>query len=171
MECPVCGLLNPPHSSQCDCGYDFQKRTGGRRRRTHWLHSVTPSLWFAWLIITAGDFATLEGAGYSDRWNHFPNALFNLFTPVLFGNLSKASALILTVPLLFAGLFAGDWFGKQIKLVSLRIVYNLVLLLGITAAIDGITWGSPMSIDRMVEAYQCVVMKPKPAWCVVMPQR
>jgi len=124
MECPVCGLLNPPHSSQCDCGYDFQKRTGGRRRRTHWLHSVTPSLWFAWLIITAGDFATLEGAGYSDRWNHFPNALFNLFTPVLFGNLSKASALILTVPLLFAGLFAGDWSGNRSS--SLACVLSII---------------------------------------------
>jgi hypothetical protein len=29
--CPVCGLLNPPSSSWCDCGYDFSTRTGGRR--------------------------------------------------------------------------------------------------------------------------------------------
>jgi hypothetical protein len=31
MDCPVCGLINPPDSSRCDCGYDFSKRTGGAR--------------------------------------------------------------------------------------------------------------------------------------------
>lgn len=31
MKCPICGLINPPDSSQCDCGYNFIKRTGGRR--------------------------------------------------------------------------------------------------------------------------------------------
>lgn len=29
--CPVCGLVNPPASSRCDCGYDFNTHSGGRR--------------------------------------------------------------------------------------------------------------------------------------------
>jgi hypothetical protein len=29
MKCPACGLLNPPSSSNCDCGYGFGTRTGG----------------------------------------------------------------------------------------------------------------------------------------------
>jgi len=33
MECPVCGLINPPDSSRCDCGYDFGKQSGGSRPR------------------------------------------------------------------------------------------------------------------------------------------
>lgn len=171
MECPVCGLINPPQNSQCDCGYDFQKRAGGRRRRILGFLFVTSSLWFVWLIMTAGDFATLGGSGYTDRWNYFPNALFNLFTPILFGNLSKTYVLIVIVPLLFVGLFVGDWFGKQIKLTSFRVAFNLLFLLGITAAVDEITWGSPKSIDNMVEAYHCVVIKPRPPWCVRTPER
>ena len=131
------------------------------------LHSVTPSLCFAWLIVTVGDLITLDASGYSDRWNYFPNALFNLFTPILIGNLAKASVLIVTVPLLFVGLFFGDWLGKQSKLMSVRVVYNLLILLSMTAAIDWITWGSPKSIERVVDAYQCVAIKPKPPWCVV----
>src|SRR5579862_623094 len=27
MECPNCGLLNPPISERCDCGFDFNSRT------------------------------------------------------------------------------------------------------------------------------------------------
>jgi hypothetical protein len=166
MECPVCGLINPPNSSQCDCGYDFQKQAGGRRQRVLGFSPVAPSLWFAWLIITAGDFATLQGSGYTDRWNYFPNALFNLFTPILFGNLIKKSVLIVTLPILFVGLFVGDWVGKQIKFTSFRVAYNLLFLLVITAAVDVITWGSPKSIENAVEAYHCVVIRPKPPWCV-----
>ena len=26
MECPKCGLLNPPEAQRCDCGWDFQSR-------------------------------------------------------------------------------------------------------------------------------------------------
>jgi hypothetical protein len=26
MECPNCGLLNPPTSERCDCGFDFSSR-------------------------------------------------------------------------------------------------------------------------------------------------
>jgi uncharacterized RDD family membrane protein YckC len=27
MDCPKCGLINPPTSQRCDCGYDFDTRT------------------------------------------------------------------------------------------------------------------------------------------------
>jgi hypothetical protein len=27
MDCPRCGLLNPPEARRCDCGYDFTKGT------------------------------------------------------------------------------------------------------------------------------------------------
>jgi uncharacterized RDD family membrane protein YckC len=27
MQCPKCGLLNPPTAGRCDCGYDFETRT------------------------------------------------------------------------------------------------------------------------------------------------
>jgi hypothetical protein len=26
MDCPACGLVNPPTAQQCDCGYDFVER-------------------------------------------------------------------------------------------------------------------------------------------------
>jgi hypothetical protein len=29
LKCSVCGLINPPESSRCDCGYDFNTQTGG----------------------------------------------------------------------------------------------------------------------------------------------
>ena|SRR5579864_7889184 len=149
MECPVCGLTSPPSSARCDCGYDFDRRERGRKpRRTIALtpSSVLPSLWFAWVVVTAGDFFTLGGSGYSDVWNYFPNALFNLFTPILMGNLARGW---ITVPILLAGLFLGDLIGKKIKLKILRIAYNLIFLLVITAIIDVITWGSPKSFEQI----------------------
>ena len=27
MDCPRCGLFNPPEAQRCDCGYDFAKGT------------------------------------------------------------------------------------------------------------------------------------------------
>jgi hypothetical protein len=26
MDCPTCGLINPPTAQRCDCGYDFVQR-------------------------------------------------------------------------------------------------------------------------------------------------
>lgn len=51
MECPVCGLVNPPHSLLCDCGHDFAAGTGGSRPplrvRHPWL------FWLGVLIVVA----------------------------------------------------------------------------------------------------------------------
>jgi hypothetical protein len=32
-ECPTCGLINPDATPVCDCGFDFEARTGGKRPR------------------------------------------------------------------------------------------------------------------------------------------
>ena len=149
MECPICGLINSPDSLRCDCGYDFNERAGGRRPKIQW-HPFWSSLVFAWLIVTFGDLATSFDAGEPHRWNFVPNALFNLFTPILLGNLSKHSALGVTASLLFVGLFIGDLLGRYIKLKSFRLVYNLLFLGALTAAIDMITWGSTISIKRLL---------------------
>jgi len=162
MECPVCGLINPPLTKRCDCGYDFEKQAGGRNRRPIGFQPVLLSVWFAWLLVTAADLATFEGSGYADLWNYFPNALFNLFTPILFGNFSAKG-----VALLVVGLFVGDLVGKQMRLKSLRLVYNLLFLFAMTVAIDVITWGSPKSIEKIQEAYNCVSTQPRPPWCAV----
>jgi uncharacterized RDD family membrane protein YckC len=29
MDCPVCGLINPPNAHICDCGYNFETRNKG----------------------------------------------------------------------------------------------------------------------------------------------
>src|ERR1700683_999818 len=135
MECPVCGLINPPDSLACDCGYDFSKRAGGRKRRSFGFHSIVLSLWFAWLIVIAGDFAKFPGSGHADYLYYFPNALFNLFTPILLWNFSAKG-----VTVLLLGLFLGDLAGRRIRFKSLRLVYNLLFLFALTVAIDEINW-------------------------------
>lgn len=162
MECSVCGLINPPETAQCDCGYDFNERAGARKPRSFGFRSAALSLWFAWLVVTAGDFATAYGSGYADSWDYFPNALFNLFTPILLWNFSAKG-----VTVLFLGLFLGDLAGKWIRFKSLRLVYNLLILFALTAAIDEINWGSPKSIEKIKEAYNCVTTQPRPPGCPV----
>lgn len=161
MECPVCGLINPAHTTRCDCGYDFDKKTGGKRRRSLGL-SVVLSLWFAWLLVTTGDFATLGNAAYADVWKYFPHAVFNLFTPILFWNFSVKG-----VVLLLAGLLVGDLVGRMIRFKSIRVGYNLLCLFSLTAAIDVINWGSPKSIEDIKQAYNCITVRPRPSWCPV----
>jgi hypothetical protein len=58
MNCPVCGLLNPPNASRCDCGYDFGAKAGGVPvsfwRRYRFLFVIVAPIAalvsFAWLI-------------------------------------------------------------------------------------------------------------------------
>jgi len=69
---------------------------------------------------------------------------------MLIGNLTKRPVLRVTVPLLFAGLLVGDLLGGRIKLKSLRLLYNLLVLFALTAAIDTVVWGLPMSIVRLL---------------------
>jgi hypothetical protein len=123
MECPVCRLLNPPASLRCDCGYDFVHQSGGRRQSLIRPRAILHSLWLVWLVITICDFATIY-LGRGPRWNNFPYVLFNLFTPVLFGNFTA-------VPLLLVGLLVGDLVGTRIPWKSVRLLYNLVVLFGL----------------------------------------
>lgn len=152
MECPACGLINPPNSIKCDCGYDFIEQTGRGRPWTLRLDSVLLSLWFAWLLVTTGDFVTFSTAG-DNRLSFLLGLLFNLFTPILLGTLLKSSVLGLTIPLLFFGLIVGDLIGWQIKNKILRVVYNLTFLFSMTVAIDMITWGSPVSIHNLGQLF------------------
>lgn len=149
MTCPVCKLINPPGSRVCDCGHDFITRVGGHRVPNVRLRALWASIWFTWAVVTAGDFLTLRGAGNDGRWNSLPNAIFNLFTPILYGNLAKPHLMGLVVPILFLGLIVGDWLGHRIRITTLRIVFNLAFLLSLTAAIDTIVWGSPKSFERI----------------------
>jgi len=32
MTCPACRLENPPTTPMCDCGYNFQTKSGGKPR-------------------------------------------------------------------------------------------------------------------------------------------
>ena len=152
MECPRCGLINPPKTIKCDCGYDFS-HPGASPLRPLSVRSFWPSLWFSWLVATAGDAATFYGGGDLHRWNYVPYALLNLFTPILIGNLIQRSILVMTLPLLFGGLFLGDLLGRRMKVKSLRVLYNLLCLFALTAAIDTITWGSPLSIQRALMVF------------------
>ena len=33
QDCPKCGIVNPPNSKTCECGYDFEKKIGGDKGR------------------------------------------------------------------------------------------------------------------------------------------
>ena len=123
------------------------------------------SLWFVWLIVTIADLATAPGSAFSDRWNYFPNALINIFTPVLLANISAKSVAVLLV-----GLVAGDLLGKRIKLLSLRFAYHLLFLFTLTAAIDVMTWGTPRSLNDFEHAIGCTFTRPRPSGCMVAPR-
>ncbi len=151
MQCPVCRLISPPNSSVCDCGYDFANGKGGRRRPVFILRSVLPSLTVTWLICTAGDLSTLFMPEAAGPWRVWANAVFNLFTPILMGFLLPRTSLIPAILLIFSVLLLGEALGKNIKSPALRIAYNLMVLLCLTAAVDKILWGEPKSIERMAE--------------------
>jgi hypothetical protein len=35
VACPNCGLVSPPKSGRCDCGYDFSTRQAAKQDREH----------------------------------------------------------------------------------------------------------------------------------------
>ncbi len=127
-----------------------------------WVLSAVRSLWFVWLIVTLADLATAPGSAFSDRWNYFPNALVNIFTPVLLANIAVKSVVVL-----LAALLVGDFLGRRIKLRSLRLVYNLLFLFALTAAIDVMTWGTPRSVNDFGHAVDCTFTRPRPPGCMV----
>ena len=124
---------------------------GSGRRRLRW-RSVLLSLWAAWLIATFADAATIFGAGYVHRWNHIPNAIFNFFTPILIGNFDLKRPAIF--PLMFGVLLIGDLAGGKIRWPAVRVMYNLLVLAALTAAIDLIVQGSWLSFHFLRDAMQ-----------------
>jgi hypothetical protein len=146
--------------------WDSRFKQSESKPSTLQISSVVCSLWLAWFIVTFGDLMTGVESGESDSWTYIPNAIFNLFTPILIGN--AGGTLVITLPLLVGGLFAGDLLGRRIPVKILRIVYNLLVLFALTIAVDVITWSKPMSLLRISEVYRCVTTKPKPEWCPVM---
>jgi hypothetical protein len=104
--------------------------------------SVVASLWLVWGVVTLGDLITLKRSGYSDDPNYIPNAVFNLFTPVLLGNFN-----LFTIALLPVALWLGNRFGKLIDNVAIRVAYNLLVLFLMTVGIDVLLLGQT-SFDR-----------------------
>jgi hypothetical protein len=109
--------------------------------------SVLASLWFVWVVVTLGDWLTLERSGMSDDPNYIPNAVFNLFTPILLANFAP-----ITIALLLVGLWLGDHFGKRICTKTIRFTYNLLVLFLLTLGIDVLLWGKPVSLNQITEA-------------------
>lgn len=126
--------------------------------------SVVARLWFVWGVVTLGDLITLQRSGYSDDPNYIPNAVFNLFTPVLVANVN-----LITIALLPVALWLGNRFGKLIDNIAIRVTYNLLVLFLMTVGIDLLLWGKPLSLHQATEAYGCVTTKPRPGWCPVLP--
>jgi hypothetical protein len=50
MKCSACGLISPPESSRCDCGYDFNRQAGGSRAS---IRIPTSGLFYGVLFIAA----------------------------------------------------------------------------------------------------------------------
>jgi len=109
------------------------------------------NLWGMWLLITLADALTIYGSGSRNCWTFVPNAIFNLLTPMLLGNLGGAFSKM-TLPLMLVILFAGNLVGGLIHSTGLRITYNLVVLLLLTASLDYITWGHWISFVRFLVA-------------------
>ena len=124
------------------------------------------SIWTSWAIVTVGSLATARGMGYSDQWNYGPYHLFNLFTPVLVGNLDKWQ---LTLPLLFGGLLLGDFLGRKFKRPVLRLFFNLGVLFALTVAADMICWQRPSSLDDFVIACDRLT-RSAPPYCPTIEQ-
>ena len=109
-----------------------------------WWRSALTSLWGAWLVVTFITFLLLMFAGgRGARWSHLPYAIFNLFTPVLLGNLSQRCLEVFA--LLGFTLLVGGLLGRSIQWPLLRIVYNLSVLFTLTVACDFLVWGHWMS--------------------------
>jgi hypothetical protein len=128
---------------------DISKQTSGTSRPRSWKFAFL-SLWGVWLVVTAGAAATIRGAGQPAAWNRIPYAIFNFFTPILLGNFDMKRPVIFL--LLFGVLLLGDLAGRKMKWSALRMTYNLLVLAGVTAAIDLIVQGSWISLLELREA-------------------
>jgi hypothetical protein len=106
-------------------------------------------------VVTFITFLLLMFAGgRGARWSHLPYAIFNLFTPVLLGNLSRRRLAVFA--LVGFTLLVGGLLGRLIRWPLLRIVYNLIALFALTVACDFLVWGHWTSweiLHRALEEY------------------
>ncbi len=119
----------------------------GKRRRIFRWRKVLVSLWTLWVLVTLGTAATLYKSGYEQSWSHVPHAIFNFFTPIYLGNWR-----VYSFPVMLLGLTGGEWLGKRIKWMAVRVVFNLAILAMLTAMIDTMDWGHWISGVELMDA-------------------
>jgi hypothetical protein len=63
LDCPTCGLANPPYALQCDCGYDFDagqlSDTPGWDIQLAWRQKVAAYWSISWLALIASFFVVV----------------------------------------------------------------------------------------------------------------
>ncbi len=111
------------------------------------------NLWVLWLSVTIGDLLTLYGGLDQHGWVYIPHTLFDLFTPILLGNLGSPARKF-TLPLLFTVLWLANRVGRQLSSSALRILYNLIVLLFLTASVDYLSWGGWVSGARVAQMFR-----------------
>jgi len=104
MDCPTCGLTNPPEALRCDCGYDFSANKPadfpGRQISLAWQQKVAAFWsisWPAWIgamalsvsmsVFMSGLFADirLNGVTYRPGWSEISvNLLFEIVSDLAF---------------------------------------------------------------------------------------
>ena len=56
MDCPKCGLINPPEAVKCDCGYEFSKDYKERSSSKSEIKEESPSPWRLVVLIAVAIF-------------------------------------------------------------------------------------------------------------------
>lgn len=76
MDCPTCGLVNPPEASNCDCGYDFEAahppETLGWPITLAWSQKVAAYWSISWPAWLASHFSVIllqNAYSIQDRFN------------------------------------------------------------------------------------------------------
>jgi len=134
-------------------GAEIVNENGKKRRKFRW-RNVGLSLWTAWALFTLGTALTtreglqLYNSTNPKTWHYIPYAIFNFFTPVLWGNWP-----ILTLLPTLLCLLAGEWLGKRIRWAAVRVAFNLTVLALLTALIDIMVWGHWMSYTTLELAF------------------
>ncbi len=116
------------------------------------------SLWIFWFVITALYLLTFVGGGVEGNWNYGINNILGFFTPMGLGNLAgsfdRSTKWVITLPLLFLVLFIGNFIGRKfLNSVLVRIVYNLIILILLTMAMDLIIWQHWVSFTNFISIF------------------
>jgi len=122
------------------------------------LRKAALNIWSLWLLLTLIYALTFYASGENNNWHYIVNPPIGLFVPVFLGNLVNPIADyrgFITYPLLFAGLYLGDRFGRYVSSrILLRAALNLTVLAILSTVIDMILWSHPVSLNRCLEVWQ-----------------